>query len=148
MVKEGIEKDYSKEFEMQLNKIFKKQNDIFSHIDQKDLEDLKSICFELMKNNGPSPLERTRNYFGKTLNKRINETNDKNIISNLAIKQNEIFECLDNLELELNFNIPKFRKEFNLPKEDYTDEFLLLKCKENNWDKNKAFCAIINQNYS
>ena len=76
------------------------------------------------------------------------ETNEKTIIANLNIKKNEIFEYLDNLELELNFNIPKFRKEFNLPKEDYSDEFLLLKCKENNWDKNKTFCDIINQNYS
>ena len=148
MIKEGIEKDYGKEFENQLDKIFKKQNDIFTHIEKKDLEELKAISMELMKKEGPSPLERTRNYFEKKIKKRINETNDKNIISNLAIKQNEIFECLDNLELELNFNIPKFRKEFNLPKEDYTDEFLLLKCKENNWDKNKAFCDIINQNYS
>ena len=148
MIKEGIEKDYSKEFENLLNKIFRAQNDKIGHVDKKDLEQLKNISIELMKNNGPSPLEKTRNYFEKNLNKRINEINDKLIISNLAIKKNEIFEFIDNLELELNFNIPKFRKEFNLPKEDYSDEFLLLKLKENNWDKNKAFCAIINQNYS
>ena len=148
MIKEGLEKDYSKEFENQLNKIFKKQNDHISHVDKKDLETLKSICFELMKNDGPTPLEKTRIFFEKNLNKRIMETNEKTIIANLNIKKNEIFEYLDNLELELNFNIPKFRKEFNLPKEDYSDEFLLLKCKENNWDKNKTFCDIINQNYS
>ena len=148
MVKEGIEKDYSKEFENKLNKIFGKQNDKINHVSKKDLEDLKTIGMELIKNNESSPLEKTRNYFEKILNKRINEINDKSIIANLAIKKNEIFEYLDNFELELNFNIPKFRKEFNLPKEDYSDEFLLLKCKENNWDTKKAFCDIINQKYS
>ena len=148
MIKEGIEKDISKEFENKLNKIFKEQNDRKQHIDKNDLEELKKVSIELMQKSGPSPLEKTRTYFEKTLNKRIIEINDKNIIANLACKKNEIFEFLDNLELELSFNIPKFRKEFNLPKEDYSDEFLLLKCKENNWDKNKAFCAIINQKYN
>ena len=148
IVKEGVEKDYSKEFENKLNKIFSEQNDKISHVSKKDLEDLKRIGMELMKDSGPTPLEKTRNFFEQILNKRINETNNKSVIANLAIKKNEIFEYLDNLELELNFNIPKFRKEFNLPKEDYSDEFLLLKCKENNWDTKKAFCDIINQKYS
>ena len=148
MIKEGIEKDIPKEFENKLSKIFKEQNDRSQHIDKNDLEELKKLSIELLQKGGPTPLEKTRNFFEKKLNKRLNEINDKMIIANLAIKKNEIFEYLDNLELELNFNIPKFRKEFNLPKEDYTDEYLLLKCKENNWDKNKAFCAIINQKYN
>ena len=92
MIKEGKEKDYEKEFDNKLDKIFKKQNDIFTHIEKKDLEELKVIYMELMKKDGPAPIERARNYFEKKIKKRINETNDKNIISNLSIKHNVIFK--------------------------------------------------------
>ena len=80
MIKEGKEKDYGKEFDNKLDKIFKKQNDIFTHIEKKDVEELKVIYMELMKKDGPSPIERARNYFEKKIKKRINETNDKTII--------------------------------------------------------------------
>lgn len=145
MEKEGNEKDIKKDFENKLNNIFKKQNDSKEHIDQKDLEDLKKLALNL-SDNGGSPLKESRFFFSKIFDKRVSETKDNMIIHNLISKKEEIFSFLDEFEYILNFNIPKFREEFNLSKEDYSDEYLISKFKENKGDKTKTFYSIINQN--
>ena len=40
------------------------------------------------------------------------------------------------------FDIQKFREENGLSEEDYSNEFLLIKCKECNWDKTKIIKSI------
>lgn len=145
MEKEGNEKDIKKDFENKLNNIFKKQNDSKEHIDQKDLEDLKKLALNL-SDSGGSPLKESRFFFSKIFDKRVSETKDNMIIHNLISKKEEIFSFLDEFEYILNFNIPKFREEFNLSKEDYSDEYLIAKFKENKGEKTKTFYSIINQN--
>ena len=99
-----------------------------------------------MDNGGPSPLERCRDFFDQNFNKRINKINEQKKIHNLINKKDEIYTFLDNLEYELNFNISKFREEFNLSKEDFSDEYLISLYKENHCDKKKTFYAIIIKN--
>ena len=146
MEKEGIKKDMTFKFLEKLEDIFSEKNDKKICIDKKDTEELKTLLMKIIENKEPIPVEKSRNFFDNNFNKRITEINDKNIIQNLINKKEEIFNILDDLEFKLNFDIQDFRKEFNLPKENYSDEFLLLKYKENNQNKTKTFYSIINQN--
>lgn len=146
MEKEGIKKDITFKFLEKLEDIFSEKNDKKICIDKKDTEELKTLLMKIIENKEPIPVEKSRNFFDNNFNKRITEINDKNIIQNLINKKEEIFNILDDLEFKLNFDIQDFRKEFNLPKENYSDEFLLLKYKENNQNKTKTFYSIINQN--
>ena len=132
MEKEGIKKDITFKFLEKLEDIFSEKNDKKICIDKKDTEELKTLLMKIIENKEPIPVEKSRNFFDNNFNKRITEINDKNIIQNLINKKEEIFNILDDLEFKLNFDIQDFRKEFNLPKENYSDEFLLLKYKENN----------------
>ena len=146
MEKEGIKKDMTFKFLEKLEDIFSEKNDKKICIDKKDTEELKTLLMKIIENKEPIPVEKSRNFFDNNFNKRITEINDKNIIQNLINKKEEIFNILDDLEFKLNFDIQDFRKEFNLPKENYSDEYLLLKYKENNQNKTKTFYSIINQN--
>lgn len=143
----NIKLDISKEFEKKLYDIFKEDNDYKENIDPKDLEEFKNLGKTMMENGGPSPLELTRNFFDNKIYNRISELKEQKIIINIISKKDKIFMCLDNLELGLNFNIDKFRKDFNLSKEDYSDEFLISIYKENKCDKNKTFKAIIEKKF-
>lgn len=144
MNKQGLKNDNKKDIENKLCNIFKEQNDNQKHIDEKDMQELKDLAFILI-NSGGSPLKECTNFFEKYLNKRISEIDNQEILKNLIAKKDEIFIFLDELECELNFDIYKFRKEFNLSEEEFTNEFLISKFKENNGDKTKTFYAIINQ---
>ena len=42
-----------------------------------------------------------------------------------------------NIEFNNGFDMQKFREEYGLSEDDYSNEFLLLKCKECDWDKSK-----------
>ena len=101
------------------------------------------------KDDELSPIEKFQEFFEKKI--KIKEIEDENIIMNLIEKKNQIFELLYDLESEINnnkkkelktiefngFDIQKFREENGLSEEDYSNEFLLIKCKECNWDKTK-----------
>ena len=146
----GKEKDKWEEFNNLIKKIFTPQNNNLEKITKKDLENIKKISLNLMaKDDELSPIEKFQEFFEKKI--KIKEIEDENIIMNLIEKKNQIFELLYDLESEINnnkkkelktiefngFDIQKFREENGLSEEDYSNEFLLIKCKECNWDKTK-----------
>ena len=146
MEKEGIERENKNDIESKLKYIFREQNDNQKNIDKNDLEELKNLSYILISSGG-DPVKESNKFFEKHFNKRVSEIKNNKILHNLINKKEEIFKFLDELdaEVKLNFDINKFRQEYNLSEKNYSSEYLISKLKENKWDKTKAFCSIINQ---
>jgi hypothetical protein len=146
MEKEGIERENKNDIESKLKYIFREQNDNQKNIDKNDLEELKNLSYILISSGG-DPVKESNKFFEKHFNKRVSEIKNNKILHNLINKKEEIFKFLDELdaEVKLNFDINKFRQEYNLSETNYSSEYLISKLKENKWDKTKAFCSIINQ---
>ena len=149
------EKDKWEEFINLFKVIFSPQNNNLENIDENDLEKIKKISLNFMDKDGElSPMEKFNEFFEKYV--KIREIEDENIIINLIKKKNQIFELFYNLESDIinnkkkeiknikfnGFDIQKFREENGLSEEDYSNEFLLIKCKECNWDKTKIIKSI------
>ena len=146
MEKGGIERENKNDIESKLKYIFREQNDNQKTIDKNDLEELKNLSFILISSGG-DPVKESNKFFEKHFNKRVSEIKNNKILHNLINKKEEIFKFLDELDVEvkLNFDINKFRQEYNLSEKDYSSEYLFSKLKENNGDKAKTFFSIINQ---
>lgn len=146
MEKGGIERENKNDIESKLKHIFREQNDNQKTIDKNDLEELKNLSYILISSGG-DPVKESNKFFEKHFNKRVSEIKNNKILHNLINKKEEIFKFLDELdeEVKLNFDINKFRQEFNLSEKDYSSEYLISKLKENNRDKAKTFFSIINQ---
>ena len=146
MEKGGIERENKNDIESKLKYIFREQNDNQKTIDKNDLEELKNLSFILISSGG-DPVKESNKFFEKHFNKRVSEIKNNKILHNLINKKEEIFKFLDELdeEVKLNFDINKFRQEYNLSEKDYSSEYLFSKLKENNGDKAKTFFSIINQ---
>jgi hypothetical protein len=146
MEKEGIERENKNDIESKLKYIFREQNDNQKNIDKNDLEELINLSYILISSGG-DPVKESNKFFEKHFNKRVSEIKNNKILHNLINKKEEIFKFLDELdaEVKLNFDINKFRQEYNLSEKNYSSEYLISKLKENKWDKTKAFCSIINQ---
>jgi hypothetical protein len=146
MEKEGIERENKNDIESKLKYIFREQNDNQKNTDKNDLEELKNLSYILISSGG-DPVKESNKFFEKHFNKRVSEIKNNKILHNLINKKEEIFKFLDELdaEVKLNFDINKFRQEYNLSEKNYSSEYLISKLKENKWDKTKAFCSIINQ---
>ena len=146
MEKEGIERENKNDIESKLKYIFREQNDNQKNIDKNDLEELKNLSYILISSGG-DPVKESNKFFEKHFNKRVSEIKNNKILHNLINKKEEIFKFLDELdaEVKLNFDINKFRQEYNLSEKNYSSEYLISKLKENKWDKTKAFCSIRNQ---
>jgi len=150
-----IENDYIwGNFKKKIYKIFSIQNNNKENIDQKDLDELKDISLNLMKNE-PSPIEKFKEIFENNI---INNVNYDDLINNLMNKKNKMFQFFYQLDLELNqkdmrkdnfnngFNIEQFRKEYNLSEDDYSNEVILTKALQNEWNFPKTFLALIQGN--
>ena len=146
MEKGGIERENKNDIESKLKYIFREQNDNQKTIDKNDLEELKNLSFILISSGG-DPVKESNKFFEKHFNKRVSEIKNNKILHNLINKKEEIFKFLDELdeEVKLNFDINKFRQEYNLSEKDYSSEYLISKLKENNGDKAKTSFSIINQ---
>ena len=122
-----------------LDSIFSRNNLVNGTIDEKNLERLLNICTNLFRNRH-LPIEYFNAYFN-SLMKTIGENASKEIKYNLQMKKSIIYQNLNRLNNEItpnmnsnqkkggkinlkNFNIKKFREEFNLSEKDFPDEKL------------------------
>ena len=122
-----------------LDSIFSRNNFVNGTIDEKNLERLLNICTNLFRNRH-QPIEYFNEYFN-SLMKTIGENASKEIKYNLQMKKSIIYQNLNRLNNEItpninsnqkkggkidlkNFNIKKFREEFNLSEKDFPDEKL------------------------
>ena len=122
-----------------LDSIFSRNNLVNGTIDEKNLERLLNICTNLFRNRH-QPIEYFNEYFN-SLMKTIGENASKEIKYNLQMKKSIIYQNLNRLNNEItpnmnsnqkkggkinlkNFNIKKFREEFNLSEKDFPDEKL------------------------
>ena len=153
-----------KEFINILDEIFSAKNENSKDINKNTLKKFEKISLNLF-NNEKYPIEKFNNYFTDKINKKAQEN------MNLIHKKNKIFETLTNLENNLiqekekgqrkgnffhwnkdkkekkvdikNFDINKFRQEYNLSKEEFSDEFLKNKYIECKGNEEKLFYKII-----
>ena len=141
---EAMKKDIKKTYDMKvykdlnniLNEIFAEKNLNTKEIDKKSLERLKNINIKLVKEKR-FPLNFISDFINDTKLKlsiyNINIDHKKNEIYSVINGVNdEIFPKLNNAEKEKDkkkvdikkFNIEAFRKEYNLSKEEFSDEVL------------------------
>jgi len=135
----SFDKDVYKELNDILDIIFSKSNLVNKTISENHLDKLIKISTQLFKNRY-QPVEYFSEYFN-AYTKTINENILKEFNYNLQMKKSIIFQKLNKLNNEVssyissnqknsvnvdikNFDIKKFRKEYNLPEEDFPDEVL------------------------
>ena len=155
-----------KEFINILDEIFSAKYENSPDINKNTLKKFEKISLNLL-NNEKYPIEKFNNYFTDKISKKAIEN------MNLIHKKNKIFEILNNLQGNLieekekeqrkgsflgihwnknkkekkvdikNFDINKFRQEYNLSKEEFSDEFLKNKYIECKGNEEKLFYKII-----
>ena len=141
-----------------LDSIFSRNNLVNGTIDEKNLERLLNICTNLFRNRH-LPIEYFNAYFN-SLMKTIGENASKEIKYNLQMKKSIIYQNLNRLNNEItpnmnsnqkkggkinlkNFNIKKFREEFNLSEKDFPDEKLNNLYIANNGNFERMFSKLI-----
>ena len=159
LINNYIDQDYFKEFEQELDIIFSKENEKSEDIDEENISKLKKITLNIMQNH-KVPSQEITDYFRKKFEKRTPDENFEKLV-NKKVKILEILGELDilnrdklygifkdkgndgkNVDLK-NFDIDKFRKEFNLSEKEYSDDIInrqYLECKGN---EQKMFCKLI-----
>ena len=154
-----LDKNHFKELEQELDIIFSKENEKSEDIEKEDIERLKKIVLNIMKNH-KVPSEEITNYFRNKFEKRTPDENFKkllnkkvkilDILSEMDIKtRNDLYGIFNdndnkgkNVDLK-NFDIDNFRKEYNLSKAEFSNAFLRQKYLECKGNEQKMFCKLI-----
>ena len=137
-------RDIMEDLEKLLLKIFLEED---KPISPNDKNELKKIAEILREKDRTLPFEKIAEFFEKNL--KHDEFQEKSMYEVLMKKKSAIFTLLNELDDNINenknelkqiefnngFDFQKFREENRLSEEKFSNQFLLSKLIENNWDQ-------------